>query len=232
MKNLTFSLLTLISFVSFSQTEELEPRTIDYYFNQQAELEIAAYFKEGFLLDSNTLAPQYLDTATGQCNMDGYMKAMEIRMITMQNFYDGYLFMQKEEYKDDIYVLYFSLAGFDDMEWSIFKWKKDSWKNEEKLYAERIKSDSTVTRILWNYDEATKNTENIRIFIENDYLIMERGNLYHSLYDLRSEEVLLNEESPWAASDFAEGEELHEWIRVNLHDKIDKLLKEDRDEDN
>ncbi|MDG1332359.1 MAG: hypothetical protein P8P74_08505 [Crocinitomicaceae bacterium] len=230
MKNLTFSLLTLVSFFSFSQSVDLQPRTVDYYLNQQAELEIAAYFEEGFLLDSNTLAPQYLDTATGQCNMDGYMKAMEIRMITMQNFYDGYLFMQKLDYEEDIYVLYFSLVGFDDMEWSIFKWEKDSWKNEEKLKSDRIGSDTTVSRILWNYDEATKNLENIRIFIINDYLIMERGNLYHSLYDLRSEKVILNEESPWAASDLAEGEGLRDWIRVNLNDKIEKLVQ-DRAED-
>lgn len=213
---------------SFAQSEELQPRTIDYYLNESDSLEFSALLEQGILVDSTTIAPQYLDTARGTCNTEGYAEIMKTRMAVMSNYYDGFLFMQQLTYKEDVYVLYFSLAGFDDMQWDIFKWKASSWNNQPKLTYEQIASDSTITRILWNYDEATKITENSRIFIENDYLVMERGNLYHSLYDLKNEAVILNENSTWSASDFAEDEALIQWIRTHLHDKIATILRTKR----
>tara|TARA_R110002126_G_scaffold290496_1_gene447564 strand:+ start:31 stop:468 length:438 start_codon:yes stop_codon:yes gene_type:complete len=140
-----------------------------------------------------------------------------------------FLYQQKVEYGNDFYVLYFTMAGFDDMEWNIVKWKKENWKGEERLDRERLKTDNDIEKILWNYDEAGKNLENIRIFIKNDYLIMERGNLYHSLYDLKNEKVILNEESPWNASDGKDKAEMNEWIKENLHDKIEKYLNQKRE---
>lgn len=45
---------------------------------------------------------------------------------------------------------------------------------EERLSIERLENDKNIEKILWNYDEADKNLENIRIFIKNEYLVMER----------------------------------------------------------
>jgi hypothetical protein len=226
MKYAVLMVFWLFCLCSVAQKQELAPRTVGFYLNESDSLEFTALLDQKILLDSTTLDPRYLDSTTGTCNMDGYLEIMKTRMAVLSEYYDGFLLMQKLKYKDD--VLYFSLAGFDDMQWDIYRWKAASWNNEPKLTYEQIASDSSITRILWNYDEATKITKDIRIFIENDYLVMERGNLYHSLYDLKKEELILNENSTWGASDFAEDDELLEWIRINLHDKIDAILRTER----
>ena len=53
---------------------------------------------------------------------------------------------------------------------------------------------------------------------------MERGNLYHSLYDLKSEKIIFNEESPWTSCKAKNKEEMNKWIKENLHDKIEKII--------
>ena len=89
--------------------------------------------------------------------------------------------------------------------WSIISLNKHSlllWNANETLIivGEHLSSDKVkieqkvtgvsedykvLTKLFWNYDEGPKNIENINIFIKNDYLVLERGNLYHSLYDLK-----------------------------------------------
>jgi hypothetical protein len=114
----------------------------------------------------------------------------------------------------------------DDLQWDIIRWNKSNWKEEERLTYNHLKKDSTIQKILWNYDEASKNTENVRIFMTGNYLVMERGNLFHSLYDLVNQKVIINEVSPWSASNFKEGEEMNEWIELNIHSKIKPFLVE------
>ena len=55
---------------------------------------------------------------------------------------------------------------------------------------------------------------------------MERGNLYHALYDLKNQKVLINEESPWHQAEGDGKEALNKWIKENLHDKIEKIIHE------
>ena len=74
--------------------------------------------------------------------------------------------------------------------------EQKSWKNEERLSHYQLKQDSTIQKVLWNYDEASKNADNVHLFISGHYLVMERGNLFHSLYDLNVQEIIINEESP------------------------------------
>jgi len=229
--NLKTSLLILLTIFLTScqsQTNEIENRTIDYYFEQISKLELKELLKQKVLLDSVTISDKFKDSRTNQLNNEGFQKYADIKMNIYLSYFKDYLYQQKVEYKDDIYVLYFTMAGFDDMEWSIYKWNKGDWKNEERLSREKAKKDSSVVKILWNYDEGPKNTENIRIFIQNDYLIMERGNLYHSLYDLITEKVILNKESPFHVSEEDEKEKMNNWIKVNLHDKIEKQIKKKR----
>ncbi|GHC66192.1 hypothetical protein [Ulvibacter litoralis] len=211
-----------------SQTNDIENRTIDYYFEEVADLELKALLENKILIDSITVAEKYIDTLTNQINNEGFQKYAELKADIYMSYFRDYLYLQKVEYRNDIYVLYFSMAGFDDMEWNIMKWSKENWNAEERLNREELEKNNDVEKILWNYDEADKNTENIRVFIKNDYLVMERGNLYHSLYDLKNKKVILNEESPWNASGSKDGEEMNAWIKENLHDKIEQYLNTKR----
>ncbi|RFN57795.1 hypothetical protein [Marixanthomonas ophiurae] len=230
---MNFKIIILIFLTTFSiscksQTTDIENRTIDYYFEEVADLELKALLENKILIDSVTVAKKYMDTITNQINSEGFQKYAELKADIYMSYFRDYLYQQKVEYDNDIYVLYFSMAGFDDMEWNIIKWNKDNWKAEERLSREELENNNDIEKILWNYDEADKNDENIQIFIKNDYLVMERGNLYHSLYDLKTKEVILNEVSPWSASGNKDGVEMNAWIKENLHNKIEKYLNTKR----
>ncbi|WP_027127244.1 hypothetical protein [Gelidibacter mesophilus] len=227
--NIKYILILIITFLTVScqsQTNEIEDKTIDYYFGQIAELEIDKLINQKILIDSLTIAPKYKDSISNGLNQEGFMKYADIKANIYMSFFKDYLYQQKVEYNNDYYVLYFTMAGFDDMQWDIIKMPKDSWNGKERLNREKIEKDDLIEKVLFNYDEGAKNTENIRIFIKDDYLIMERGNLYHSLYDLKNQKVLINEESPWhqAKGDGKEG--LNKWIKENLHDKIEQTINE------
>ena len=128
------------------------------------------------------------------------------------------------------------MAGFDDTEWQILKWKKQDWNKSDKIdlklvedckfkFEDNEKSkECNFTPIAFNYDEGPKNLNDVKIFIKNDFLVMERGNLYHTLYDLKNQKIILNEESPWTGSNAKGKEEMNKWIKENLHDKIEKII--------
>lgn len=118
------------------------------------------------------------------------------------------------------------MAGYDDMQWDIIKMPKNNWNGKERLSIETVEKDDLLEKILFNYDEGAKNIENIRLFIKDDYLIMERGNLYHSLYDLKNQKIIINEESPWHQAKEDGKERLNKWIKENLHDKIAEIINE------
>ena len=226
MRQLIIGILSILTLSC--QNQELEYRSVEYYFEQVAKLELKGLIEQGILVDSTTIADKYLDKETKGLNKDGFMKYSEIKMDVYMSFFKDYLYQQHITYDDNVYVLYFTIAGFDDVEWDIVKWVKSDWKNDDKLSHYKLKSDSSLTKIFWNYDEGPKNMENIRLFIENDYLVFERGDLYHSLYDLKSNSLLFNEESPWFASDGEDKDKMNEWIKTNLHDKIAEKLNEKR----
>jgi hypothetical protein len=228
MRKILIGLLSILTISCQSQIQELEYRSVEFYFDQIAELEVNELIEQNVLIDSLTIADKYLDKETEGLNKEGSIKYMEARMKVYQSFFKDYLYQQHLEYGDNVYVLYFTIAGFDDVEWDIVKWNKSDWKNDDKLSRDKLKSDSSLTKIFWNYDEGPKNMENIRLFIQNDYLLFERGNLYHSLYDLKSDTLLFNEESPWQASGGEDKNKMNEWIKTNLHDKIEEKLNEKR----
>jgi hypothetical protein len=228
MRKILIGLLSILTISCQSQIQELEYRSVEFYFDQIAELEVNELIEQNVLIDSLTIADKYLDKETEGLNKEGSIKYMEARMKVYQSFFEDYLYQQHLEYGDNVYVLYFTIAGFDDVEWDIVKWNKSDWKNDDKLSRDKLKSDSSLTKIFWNYDEGPKNMENVRLFIQNDYLLFERGNLYHSLYDLKSDTLLFNEESPWHASGGEDKNKMNEWIKTNLHDKIEEKLNEKR----
>jgi hypothetical protein len=133
-------------------TRCLQYRSVDYYFDQIAELELNGLIEQKILIDSTTIADKYLDKETKGLNEEGFMKYSEIKMDIYMSFFKDYLYQQHIEYGDNVYVLYFTIAGFDDVEWDIVKWNKSDWKNDDKLSRDKLKSDSSLTKIFWNYD--------------------------------------------------------------------------------
>ena len=54
---------------------------------------------------------------------------------------------------------------------------------------------------------------------------MERSGLYYSLYDLKANKLLINDESPWNSAEDNSEEGLQNWIKENLHNKIQKIIE-------
>ncbi|MGJ8683958.1 MAG: hypothetical protein ACSHWW_05005 [Nonlabens sp.] len=221
----------LFGFINTANSQDIKPRSCHYYLQEANKLEFQELLDAQVILDSVTIAPAYLDSATKYLNKEGSEKYLEIKMQILSNYFNDYLYLQHVIHKENVYVLFFSLAGFDDMSWDIVKFTKENYQVHERFRDFNGVDEKSFKHILSNYDEGPKNDENVRIFIINNYLVMERENLYHSLYDLTSSTVLVNEESPWHAASPAnyDEKELDEWIRINLHEKINEIINKKRD---
>lgn len=182
-------ILLLISKLTFAQADCT--RTLEYYFSIVDSLEFSELKKAGVITDKDSIADKYFDKTTQRLNEKGFLKYVEIKQDIYLKFYNDYLFLQSIQFNDDIYVLYFSVAGFDDVEFQILKWRKQDWLNSDKLSKSIVdEPNQKFQKIAFNYDEGPKNIENVRMFVKNDYLVMERNGLYHSLYDLRKNKLL------------------------------------------
>jgi hypothetical protein len=225
------SKLTLIFLLTskliFAQTQST--RTLQYNFQIVDSLELVEMKRAGVITEKNSIADQYFDKTTKRLNEKGFMKYAEVKGDIYLKYYKDYLFLQSINFKDDIYVLYFSVAGFDDVEFQIVKWKKQDWHESDKLSKDIIdKSKQKFQKVAFNYDEGPKNLENVKIFVKNDYLVMERSGLYHSLYDLQTNELIINEESPWHSANADNLENMNNWIKKNLHSKIEQKINASR----
>lgn len=225
------SILTLILLLTskliFAQADST--RTLEYYFQIVDSLELVEMKKAGVINEKDSVADQYFDKTTQRLNEKGFMKYAEIKGDIYLKYYRDYLFLQSINFNNDIYVLYFSVAGFDDIEFQIVKWKKQDWLKSDKLSKDRIdKPNQKFHKIAFNYDEGPKNLENVRMFVKNDYLVMERSGLYHSLYDLRKNELLINDESPWHSASADNLETMNKWIKDNIHSKIEEKINASR----
>lgn len=209
----------------YSQIDSI--RTISYYFNIVDSLELIEMKKAGVIRDNDSIVGKYLDKSSKGLNEKGFIKYAEIKRDIYLKFYRDYLFLQSIKFKEDIYVLYFSVAGFDDVEFQIVKWKEDDWIKSDKLSKDIVdKPNQKFQLIAFNYDEGPKNLKNVKIFVTNDYLVMERNGLYHSLYDLKTNKLIINNESPWHSSNAENLENMNQWITDNLHSKIEQKLNE------
>ena len=209
----------------YSQIDSI--RTISYYFNIVDSLELIEMKKAGVIRDNDSIVGKYLDKSSKGLNEKGFIKYAEIKRDIYLKFYRDYLFLQSIKFKEDIYVLYFSVAGFDDVEFQIVKWKEDDWIKSDKLSKDIVdKPNQKFQLIAFNYDEGPKNLKNVKIFVKNDYLVMERNGLYHSLYDLKTNKLIINNESPWHSSNAENLENMNQWITDNLHSKIEQKLNE------
>jgi hypothetical protein len=242
MKNLTIIIFTLISIGCKSQ-DVLEPRTVEYYFEQLKNSSTEYLKNANALNDSLQLKNEYFETINGKrrFNDKGISIYTESRMNAHKKIFSTWNYQNHITKENYTYVLYFSIAGFEDLEWKVVRFKKDKWNNQEALNKKELKElawkieDNEIQKdsvdfipIFFNWDEGPKNTENVKLFIKNDYLVLERGNLYHSLYDLKTQETIINIECPWCSSDAKDKDSMNDWIKVNLHDKIEEKLNENR----
>ena len=231
---ITFIFLIFTTLNLFSQ--ELKYRGVEYYFDIVKKSEFEELKKVGILNDSLKITEKFKEKGKDNLNKIGKDKYYDIKMKVLQSIFKDYLFQQFIEYQDDVYVLYFSMAGFDDIEWQILKWKKEEWNKNDKIDKKLVENckfkfeDNETSKecnfkpIAFNYDEGPKNLNDVKIFIKNDFLVMERGNLYHSLYDLKKNKLIINNESPWTSCKAKDKEEMNKWIKENLHDKIDEII--------
>jgi hypothetical protein len=206
----------------------LEFRTVAYYFQIVANLEIDELKKAGVCNDNLELADKFKDKEDkeGRLNEQGRSLYYDIKVKVLRSVFKDYLYLQHLEFEDDSYVLFFSMAGFDDTEFQILRWKKKNWEMVERISRELVDSDDTeFDKVAFNYDEGPKNLDSVRMSIKGSFLVLERGGLYHSCYDLIKRKLLINEESPWHACDGEGKEAMNKWIKLYLHDKIEQLIK-------
>jgi len=78
-KQILILLLTFLTISCQSQTNKIKDKTIDYYFEQIAELEIAELLKQNILIDSLTVSPKYKDSISNGLNEEGFMKYADIK---------------------------------------------------------------------------------------------------------------------------------------------------------
>lgn len=219
----------LVSVNFYSQ--DLKYRDVDYYFAILKKMEKEELKEKGLLDKNSKLTEKYKVKGKESLNKEGQKLYFEVRMKLVKSYFKDYYYQQHLEYKGDVYVLYFSMAGFDDIGWCILKWKKGKWNNIEKIDKQLVQNaQKTVNKdfkfICFNYDEGPKNTNNVKIFIKRNYLVMERGSLYHSLFDLQAQKVLVNETCPYCKSKAKNREQMNIWIKKNIHDKIAQIIEQ------
>jgi hypothetical protein len=225
---ISVSLMVFLISINF-YAQQLKYRSINYYLEIFERCEIEK-LQEQEILDSNlNITAKFKEKGKNELNKAGQNLYLEIKMNLSKSFFKDYLYQQHLEYNGEIYVLYFSMAGFDDLEWCILKWNKGKWKNLEKIDKQLVEDskrnkNNNFTFICFNYDEGPKNMDGVKIFIKDRYLIMQRGGLYHSLFDLKFEKLLINEPCPYCESQSNTKEQMNLWIKKNLHDKIDKII--------
>jgi hypothetical protein len=150
------------------------------------------------------------------------------------NNYKSHIQTVKIPEKNIQFVLLTDIAGFGDRAWYIYQLPIGA------ITTKKMKTGHDTEGVLfWNYSEAGDHYDNPKIFIlKNKYLVFSRGGLYHSLYDIENNQVVINDESPWASyiqeestnksgsfrNDVEMKERMNAWVKKNLHIKIEKIL--------
>ncbi|OJV56368.1 MAG: hypothetical protein BGO31_14875 [Bacteroidetes bacterium 43-16] len=230
MKNFTIKiflftlLLHSISFNNYAQ--QLEYRGVDYYLDTLLHLETEALKKEG-LLDSSGLriAKQYRVPGKEFFTPEAYLKYEAIRTEVRLSFFKDFMYQQHIIYDNEAYVLYFSMDENEEAEWQIIKFDANAWKQQEKIDKRLLaycniaaNKECNFQPIASNYGSGTRNVENVKMFVKNDFLVLERDGLYQSLFDLRHQKLMFRAENPGYTSNEESGNNEH------LHQKIDKFI--------
>jgi len=223
-------LMVLMLMVSVNfYPQQLKYRSVNHYLEIFKKEEINKLKEKGLLDQDLNIVPKFKKKGENELNEEGQNLYLELKVALLKSYFKDYFYQQHLQYKDEIFVLYFSMAGFDDLEWCILKWEREKWKDLEKIDKQQVENakfdnNKDFNFICFNYDEGPKNSEDVKIFIKDDYLVMSREGLYHSLFDLKSQKLLINETCPFCESQSNTKEEMNLWIKKNLHDKIKRII--------
>lgn len=228
---LLFTLLLQSALMS-SYAQESEYRAVDYYLDTLHQLETQALKKEG-LLDSSGLriAKQYRVPGKECFTPEAYTRYETIIMDVRLSFFKDFMYQQHIIYNDEAYVLYFSMDNNEDAEWQILKFDTKSWHKEDRIAKQRIAycnissgKQCEFQPIAFKYREGNRNLENVKMFVKNDFLVLERDGLYQSLFDLKHQKLVFKEENPAYTTN--EKSKVNMLQEENLHEKINQLINQ------
>lgn len=164
------------------------------------------------------------------------------RVSFEMNMYIRYVEHKDIPNSNNSFVLFTDMAWFWDPGWYIFELEKGIDYSKLQISSQEGRDDKSF--ILFNYSEWWDHTSGAYIKIINEkYLLFSRWNLHHSLYDIKSKEVIVNMQSPWhewrrmedidSSNQNREviGEMIHNWKYENLHLKIQDIISNNIRED-
>jgi hypothetical protein len=132
------------------------------------------------------------------------------------------------------FILLTDISGFEDPAWYVYQVPVG-----EKPTKGMTTGQDRGGALFWNYSEAGEHYDNPRIeILKGKYLVFSRGGFHYSLYDIEAGKVLVNDESPWfsymmeASQNMSRelpsreemGKGMDEWVRRNLHSRIEAIL--------
>jgi hypothetical protein len=229
MKNsIALGFVFLFSFCKL-QSQVIENRNVVFYFKEVAKLELQERIKQNLLIDSVTIAQPYRDSITNRLNEKGFHKNIEVKELVYNDYYKNYLYLQSVNYKNKNYALYFTMTGFYEIEFIVFRDTKKENDPLERILRTQLNDLESVLKLKWMYQEAPKkNIGDARIFIENDYLVFETGQLYLSAVDLKTLKPVYENENPYRRSSFYGKDDILNWVSTVMHPKIKTLISQKR----
>lgn len=214
-----------------AHAQETAYRGVDYYLDTLHQLETEALKKEG-LLDSSGLriAKQYRVPGKEFFTPEAYSRYEAIIMDIRLSFFKDFLYQQHIIYNNEAYVLYFSMDN-EDAEWQILKFNQAEWNKEDRISKQVIAycniaggRQCNFQPIAFKYREGNRNLENVKMFVKNDFLVLERDGLYQSLFDLKQQQLVFKEENPaYTSNEKVKTDGLQE---ERLHEKIDQVINQ------
>ena len=102
MRKSIFGLLSILALGC--QSQELEFRSVESYFDQIAQIEFNELTELGVLIDSVTIADKFKDKESGGLNQKGFEKYADVKMEVYQSFFKDYLYQQHLPYNDKVFV--------------------------------------------------------------------------------------------------------------------------------
>jgi hypothetical protein len=144
-------------------------------------------------------------------------------------------------------ALYHNYGGFGDPDWHVFKVPIDEIPEKLKIpcgynFNDSAKSDFWKKRMLmWNWSEGGNNTSNPHIKMFNrKYLVFIRGGYYHGLYDIKKNQTLITDTSPWHSLVYSMDKnsrgsnldqidaKMDKWVEDTLHNPIKEIIEIDQ----
>jgi len=133
------------------------------------------------------------------------------------------------------FVLLTDASGLEDRTWYVYQAPIGA-----EIDSKMETGHDTEGALFWNHSESGIHQDKPKIeILKGRFLVFSRGGLYHSLYDLRQQAVLVNDPNPWHS--FQESEQaknkgdkaqpgatqagMDAWVRDNLHRKIEAIIK-------